>query len=89
LVVTATGDYEETPDLRAGDIKDAVDSHVGVDVVEATAPGGLYLDQETLAREGISENVILAAISRLQTSDGTRVFADVFTSIAVTFERYC
>ncbi|MGI8706975.1 MAG: hypothetical protein ACR2LG_02045 [Actinomycetota bacterium] len=60
----------------------------GERIVEATTPGGLFLDQRILAREEISEDSVIDRIARMDHS-GRRVFADVFPAIAVSFARYC
>ncbi len=57
-------------------------------IVEATTPGGLFLDQRLLAREEISEDAVIDRMARMNPS-GQKVFADVFPAIAVSFARYC
>ncbi|MDQ4125780.1 MAG: hypothetical protein M3134_09300, partial [Actinomycetota bacterium] len=52
-------------------------------LVERVVPGGLFLDQKELARQQVSEDEILRALTR------DPVFADAFPAIAVAFGRYC
>ena len=60
----------------------------GAPVVEAATPGGLFLDQNILAREAISEDEVMERLAAMDRS-GSEVFADVFPAIAVSFARYC
>lgn len=91
VIVVAGADAAslEAGGLTAADVESLVERSAGADVVEATAPGGLFIDQQVLADEGITEDEILRALSSVRNEDGSRVFDDVFTAIAVTFERYC
>ncbi|MDQ3530788.1 MAG: hypothetical protein M3456_00145, partial [Actinomycetota bacterium] len=58
-------------------------------LIEALALGGIYLDQQQLARFKLSDDIVLQELLRLRTADGVRVMADAFPSIAITFGRYC
>lgn len=94
VVVTATGSLapdEDEDSLDASQIVQQVESSVGASqpVVEAAAPGGLYLDQRTLAKLSIPEDDVLAALKAVKADDGTRLFGDAFPAIAVSFARYC
>jgi hypothetical protein len=60
-----------------------------VDPIEALAPGGLFLDQEALTAEDLTEDRVVDAVRRLEDDSGKTVFADVFAAIAVSFGRYC
>ncbi|MDQ5874302.1 MAG: hypothetical protein M3526_02840, partial [Actinomycetota bacterium] len=60
----------------------------GERIVEATTPGGLFLDQRLLGREEIPEDAVIDRMARMDHS-GRRVFDDVFPAIAVSFARYC
>lgn len=91
LVVTATGSSVTVADLRGKEVGRQVESLLSVDqdLVQATAPGGLFLDQDVIADEGISEDEILAALKRVTDTSSAQAFADVFPAIAVSFGRYC
>jgi len=93
IVVTGTGSASSTTGLgvRAGDVAAHIEDTVAAEgrVVEATAPGGVYLDQERLAEEEISEDVVLEAMRKMRIGAEPPLFADVFPAIAVSFERYC
>ncbi len=88
FVVTTIGVPEQTASMSATEIESIVESQMGTPVIEASTPGGFFVDQDVLADEGIPEDDIIAALAAVE-SGGTRVFADVFAAIAVSFERYC
>lgn len=91
FVVTGTGSPATSAGLRANEVGGQVDSllEVGPGVVEATSPGGLFLDQQVLTDEQIAEDRVLKAMSQVVDDTGQKVFADVFPAIAVSFGRYC
>lgn len=93
-VVTATGSALRS---SAGGAEPAAAVARGVErnvpgpahVVEAAAPGGLYLDQRALARSSVSEDEIVSALRRARGGHGAATFRDSFPAIAVSFARYC
>ena len=93
ILVTGTGSATSTTGSAvaaaevAADIEDTVSAEGSV--VEATTPGGVYLDQERLAEEAISEDVVLSAMRTMKIGMARNLFADAFPAIAVSFERYC
>lgn len=91
IVVTATGSSIGSADLNAGEVSQQVEGALGTPrpVVEATAPGGLFLDQGVLGAAEISEDEVLSALESTTGSDSRRVFADTFPAFAVSFARYC
>ena len=90
FVVTATGSSAASADLAAQVIEEEAEASLGNDgVVAATAPGGLFLDQEVVAQEEISDDEISEALSQITDAQGRKVFADVFAAIAVSFGRFC
>ena len=56
--------------------------------VEATAVGGLFLDQGVLAEAGLSKDVAVRAGLSVR-AGGEPLLADAFPGIAVTLARYC
>ncbi|HJR44508.1 MAG TPA: hypothetical protein VJ927_02790 [Actinomycetota bacterium] len=88
-VVTASGSSANAADLEGREVGRRVDSLLSARLVEATVPGGLFLDQEVIAAEEIPEDRILEAMSRVTDTAGSRVFEDVFPAITVSFGRYC
>lgn len=58
------------------------------EIIEATALGSFYLDQQVLADRRLSDDVALRSLFALKKYDRP-VFADVFPAIAITFGRYC
>ena len=66
----------------------AVDRALGRKVVAADGAGGLFLDQEALARARITKDDVVEVLRGLEL-DGRRVFADVFPGLAVSFARFC
>lgn len=57
--------------------------------VAASGPGGLYLDPKTLVEGEVTEDDVLKAFATLEGDDGSRLMADAFPAIAVSFARYC
>jgi hypothetical protein len=89
VVVTATGSGAGPEAVPASEVESDVEGEVGRDVVEATTPGGLFLDQDVLASSGLSEDPVIEHLRELQAPDGGPLLADVFPQVAVTFARYC
>ncbi len=77
--------------IRDSDIVSQVDAEVAGDqnVIAGAVPGGLFLDQEALAREGISGDAVVQSMLQVTAPDGARVFDDAFQGFAVSFGRYC
>jgi len=88
VVLTATGSTAAPGALPAEAAEAALEADLG-DVVEATAVGGFFLDQETMATSGVTDDRVVSAARRLETPGEDRLLADVFPQIAVTFARYC
>lgn len=91
-VVTATGSLATSGQrATASDVNREVEDAVpGADpVVLAAAPGGLYLDQRSLAKNHIDDDVIIEALQRAKAAGGERLMDQVFPAIAVSFSRYC
>lgn len=92
IVVTATGSLtQDERALDATEVAERVESLLGAPqpVIEAAAPGGFFLDQEALAKLAVPEDDVLAALKEVKAVDGTKLFGDTFTAIAVSFARYC
>jgi hypothetical protein len=94
VVVTATGesgsgDSETVVDARV--LGERLEREVGAPkpVIEALVPGGLYLNQRTLTRLKVSDDVVLRELLRMRSGNGDRLMADAFPAIAITFGRYC
>jgi Type I phosphodiesterase / nucleotide pyrophosphatase len=93
VVVAGTGsnlDPNATP-MTDKDVVEAIEAEVAGSerVVEGTAAGGLFLDQEVLEDTGITEDEILRALQEVTGPDGARLMSDAFPAIAVFFSRYC
>lgn len=91
LAVTATGPASRVFDrIPARAVVDHVERSVpGPDgVVEAAAAGGLFIDQDVVARRSLPEDAVLSALTSMRW-EGAQVFADGFGQIAVSFGRYC
>lgn len=93
IVVTASGSTAPpgAEDMTGAEVAESIEGELGAarSVVEAAVPGGLFLDQETLAQAEISDDEVLRALRELRGPDGDKIFADVFPAIAVSFARYC
>lgn len=90
VVVVGAGSSPRGGDaVRPPPLEEMVEEEVGADLVEATAVGGLFLDQEALAEADASRQDVVQALTRLRAPDGGPLFADAFSSIAVSLGRYC
>lgn len=93
VVVTATGSASgaATAALSARDVAAEIEAGVAgrEKVVEAAVPGGVYLDQGTLADLEVSEDEVLRVLREMTDPAGRRLFSDTFAAIAVSFARYC
>jgi hypothetical protein len=92
IVMTATGSQAAPGNaVAASDVVSQVEDAIPgrASVVQAAAPGGLYLDQAALAREKISDDAIIAALEDVRSDDGRRLMDQVFPALAVSFARYC
>ena len=88
-LVTATGQQGEGAGIPASDVEAQVERQMGEDVVRAAVPGGLFLDQDALAAEGLSDDSVLGALRGLRGPSGEPAIVDAFPQVAVTFARYC
>jgi hypothetical protein len=86
-----TGSPAPAHALEAADVARLIDEALpgSLHPIESIAPGGLFLDQDALTQEGLTEDRIVDAVRRLDNDSGERVFADAFAAIAVSFGRYC
>lgn len=94
VIVTATGSDAapaRSVEVDASELVRQVEASVaGAEpVVAAAVPGGLFLDQATLADEGISGAVAAQALLGAAGPDGRHLMADAFQGFAVSFARYC
>lgn len=90
VVVVGTGSSPRGGDpLRSPQLEEMLRKQLGADLVEATAVGGLFLDQEALAEGDITRQDVVQALTRLRAPDGGPLFVDAFSSIAVSLGRYC
>jgi hypothetical protein len=91
VVVTATGSAKDAPSSAISwrQLESRVEEEVGRPVVEATALGGMFLDQQILAESGTTEDAVVQAVREIEASRGRPMMADVFSGIAVTFAEYC
>lgn len=91
LVVTATGSSVTSPDLQSEEVVEQLDSQLALtdSVVQAAVPGGLFLNQDVVADEALSDDQVLDALSSVSDVTDRKAFADVFPAIAVSFGRFC
>lgn len=87
IVGLGSGEVPSTP-LVSDSLERAVEKDLGANVIEAVAPGGVFLDQEVLATEELSDDKIIRSLMSLE-KDSRPVFEDVFSSTAVRFGKYC
>jgi hypothetical protein len=88
FVFTATGAAGDDGAMPASEIAGAIPGDDMGSLVEATVPGGFFLDQKALAERKVGEDEVLRALTEVQ-AYGKPLFADVFPAIAVAFGRYC
>jgi hypothetical protein len=89
FVITTTGTASGALDTNPPDVASLVDRAVGGPVVSATVPGGLFLDQQVMASQGITSDDVVHAMDALRSSFGSPLFADAYPGFAVSFSRYC
>jgi hypothetical protein len=94
VVVAGTGTSSAQagpPEVTASYVVREVEALVEGDaqIVAEAVPGGLFLDQATLATEQISGDAAVQALLRVTTPDGQRMMTDAFQGFAVSFARYC
>jgi hypothetical protein len=90
VVVTATGPASSGPHtVPATYVERGVERAVGADVIEASALGGFFLDQEALASTEVTDDRVVDALRDIEGPGGAPLFADVFPQVAVTFAKYC
>ena len=92
VVVAGTGSREEDPTaIGDEDLVAAVEDAIPGDArsVEAAVPGGLFLDQDALRREGVTGLVAVEAMRSATRAEGRPILADAFQGFAVSFGRYC
>jgi hypothetical protein len=90
VVVAGTGSPPRAGEpVGAASVEADIEAVVGADVVEATAVGGLFLDQEALAESGLTRDTVLRALIDMEAPGGGPLFTDAFSSVAVSLARYC
>jgi hypothetical protein len=90
VVVTATGTRARDAKLSGQDVASAIERELAAPgLVEASVPGGLFLDQQALIDRELSEDQVLNAMRDLRDASGAAMFQDAFPAIAVSFQRYC
>jgi hypothetical protein len=92
VVVAGTGSREDGPAAEPDDalvaaVEDAIPGEARS--VESTVPGGLFLDQDALRREGVTGLVAVEAMRSATGTEGRPILADAFQGFAVSFGRYC
>jgi hypothetical protein len=88
VVIAGTGSVRADDPFPVAQVENHVEGTVGANAVEATALGGLFLNQSVLAEEGLSRDRVLQAFRDLRV-DGRSLFADAFPGLAVSLARYC
>lgn len=91
IVVVGTGDTAGASATDAGPmIADAAAELPGGDaLIEDVVAGGVFLDQDVLARVGATGQTVVDALLALEDDDGRAIVRDAFQGFAVSFARYC
>ena len=77
--------------VRAATLVNEVDAKTGLSepIVQAAVPGGLFLDEAALAKEGVTGQVAQEALASVASPAGGPLMSQVFQGFAVSFARYC
>jgi hypothetical protein len=95
VVVTGTGSVRPTSPAAAASTAAAVvgqvdrGAGVGNSLVQASVPGGLFLNQDVLTQAGITGQVAQKALAEATTPDGSPLMSDTFQGFFVSFGKYC
>ena len=91
VVLAATGARASGGAVTSSDVTDHVNANVrsSAPIVEAVTSGGLFLDQDVLAADGLSSDAAVQPMLGMRDAAGRTVFADAFPGFAVSFARYC
>ncbi|HEX2031212.1 MAG TPA: hypothetical protein VHL78_07415 [Actinomycetota bacterium] len=91
VVLTSTGSSGPARDaVPHGEVARDVERRTEVGgLVEATAVGGLFIDEERLGRASASQDEVLAAMRAARGPRGAPLLADAFSGLAVSLARYC
>jgi hypothetical protein len=90
VVLAGTGSPPRAGDpVGAASVEADIETEVGADVIEATAVGGLFLNQEAVAESGLTRDAVLRALIDMDAPGDGPLFADAFSSVAVSLARYC
>jgi hypothetical protein len=88
FVVTASG-YAARSGGNGARVRRDVDRLMGVPVVAAVVPGGLFLDQDVMAANDVTSDDVVGAMDAMTAPDGSSSFADAYPGFAISFSRYC
>jgi hypothetical protein len=80
---------EDRRRVYADELAGEMELQLGADVIEEAGPDGVFLDQDAMTRNDLTDDRVVAALRDLGDAQGERAFLDVFPAIAVTFARYC
>jgi hypothetical protein len=95
VVVTGTGSVgpstSSAKETTAAAVVGQVDAAAGAgdSLVEASVPGGLFLDQAVLTQAGITGQVAQRALAGITAPDGSPLMSDTFQGFFVSFGKYC
>lgn len=89
IIVTATGSTGGGGAVDAARIESDVERASAPGLVETTAVGGVFLDQDVLVRSGAGQEEAIRSLRRMRGADGSPLFADAFGGRAVEFGEYC
>jgi hypothetical protein len=95
VVVAGTGTWTpvglERPTMSAASLARTINENTGVDVplVQASVPGGVFLNEAELVKAQVSGQVVQKAMLGAKDPSGHPVMDDAFQGFAVSFARYC
>ena len=90
VVVTSTGSFGDGSGVSADAIHREIGRRLdaGEEAVEEMAVGGAFLDRDLVGR-GLSTDLVVRAMNRVEDDRGHALLADAFPALAVSFGRYC
>jgi hypothetical protein len=93
VVVAATGPARPAPGqevLSASHLRSQLEAETDEreTLIEALAPGGIFLNRSALSRLEVADDDVLRALLQARENEEP-IMADAFPAVAITFGRYC
>ena len=90
FAITATGSGSPGAGaVRADTVARQLQDVLDAPLVTASAPGGLFLDEQRVTSSGIGADAVASALLERPAPGGGALFADAYPAYAVALARYC